>query len=563
MSTMLHARLKLHPAHSLNMTVRQAALSFFLLLTATLFASAANCHAQTPSVSATQTPKTAMRASKLPAPEKIIADFLKASGGKKRLAAIKDATYEWTMQDSQYGAEARARTLLKFPTSGRTDIIAPGGEYSAAATSRAAWRRTPDSPVQTLTGAEAFTSKLGATLLATRFVDIKKSNILANTVGIEQVANGETENETAYVVEFSRREGGRVRCWFGMTSKLLLQVADVSRGILIHYSDWRSESGILEPHRVVQETGGQRVATLVMGSARYNVSLSDAAFDPPGDAALDIPALLRELSRNQYDVDRRINDYTFMRKVTERKLNDKGEVTKEIIKVHEIYPVAGWGRVEKLISENGVALTGERAEKEAKRAGEELAKAERELPKFEEKRERKRAERAAKKQKDAATDGDAVDDDDVEISTVLRAAELVSPRRERFQERDAIVFDFRGRPGFHPATRAESIVTKLVGTMWIDPSDKQVMRLEARFVEGYKVGGGLVATLKPGAAFIFEQTRLPDGVWLPRFGQVNASVRVLLLGGITINETHEYSDFKRFNSKTGDATLDTPKPEKQ
>ncbi len=391
-------------------------------------------------------------------------------------------------------------------------------------------------------------------------MNVKKSNVLANTVAIEQAAISGTENEPAYVVEFSTREGGRVRCWFGITSKLLLQVADAPRGVLIRYRDWRSENGIFEPHRIIQEINGLRVATLVRRRARYNSNLSDAAFDPPGDAALDIPALLRELSRNQFDVDKRINDYTFMRKVTERKLNDKGEVTKETVKVHEIYPVAGWGRVEKLISENGVALSPERAAKEAKRAGEELEKAERELPKVEEKRERKRTERATKKQKDAATDADAEDDDDVEISTVLRAAELVAPRRERFQERDAIVFDFRGRPGFHPATRAESIVVKLVGTMWIDPVDKQVMRLEARFVEGYKVGGGLVATLKPGSAFAFEQARQPDGVWLPRFAQINASARLFLFAGMSINQTHEYSDFKRFSSKTGDATLDAPKP---
>ncbi|HVQ36374.1 MAG TPA: hypothetical protein VMS31_02510, partial [Pyrinomonadaceae bacterium] len=46
-------------------------------------------------------PGTAQRAStppKLPSAEKVVESYLKAVGGKKRLAAIKDATYEWTIQ---------------------------------------------------------------------------------------------------------------------------------------------------------------------------------------------------------------------------------------------------------------------------------------------------------------------------------------------------------------------------------------------------------------------------------------------------------------------------------
>jgi hypothetical protein len=77
------------------------------------------------------------------------------------------------------------------------------------------------------------------------------------------------------------------------------------------------------------------------------------------------------------------------------------------------------------------------------------------------------------------------------------------------------------------------------------------------------MGGGLVASIKPGSAFIFEQTRLPEGVWLPRFSQVNASARVFLFAGMSVNETREFGDFKRFSAKTGEDKLDAPKPDKQ
>ena len=56
--------------------------------------------------------------------------------------------------------------------------------------------------------------------------------------------------------------------------------------------------------------------------------MRDTLFEPPGEEALNIPALLRELARNQTKVDRRINECTYTRKETERKINDRGEVTK-------------------------------------------------------------------------------------------------------------------------------------------------------------------------------------------------------------------------------------------
>jgi len=194
---------------------------------------------------------------------------------------------------------------------------------------------------------------------------------------------------------------------------------------------------------------------------------------------------------------------------------------------------------------------------------EELSKAEREGPRREQERRRRRADRLAKQRARGETDADGEDDERVGISTFLRACEFFSPRRERFRERDTIVFDFRPRPGFRPKTRGESIVSKLSGVMWVDPADRQVVRLEARLVEGFKIGGGLMASIKSGSAFAFEQTRLAEGVWLPRFSQVNASARIMLFAGLTINETHEFGDYKRFDTRTDEGTLDEPEQTKK
>ena len=85
-----------------------------------------------------------------------------------------------------------------------------------------------------------------------------------------------------------------------------------------------------------------------------------------------------------------------------------------------------------------------------------------------------------------------------------------------------------------------------------------MIRLEARLAEGFKIGGGLLASVRPGSNFAFEQTRMTDGVWLPRSAQISASAKVFLLAGFKLDATREYSDYKRFSAKTGDATLDAP-----
>src|SRR2546421_7093930 len=59
---------------------------------------------------------------KLPSAERIVADYVKAIGGKKRLAAIADATYEWSVKLKEQTMGV-ARTQIKAPVSVRTTMI--------------------------------------------------------------------------------------------------------------------------------------------------------------------------------------------------------------------------------------------------------------------------------------------------------------------------------------------------------------------------------------------------------------------------------------------------------
>ncbi len=486
------------------------------------------------------------RPRKLPSAQKVVGDYVKAVGGKKRLAAIKDATYEWELQSGGQTV-GHMRRYVKAPVSTRSETDAPAGANDvgvvSAVSARAAWMRRPEG-VRTLTDAEADVDRLAAALYASRFVDYKKLNVLARTIAFD-----ETLAEPAYVVEFSTKRGARLRYWFGAKSKLLLKTEDDASGKGSLFDDYRPEGGVLEPHSVTPTFEGLKGSPLVLRSVSYNTGLSDTLFDPPAATEnLDIPALLREVEANQKEIDERVANYAFTEKRTEREINDKGEVKKEKVTVSEIYPLPGGGEIHKVISENGVPLSAERAAKQDKEIAEAVARHERER----EKKEQKKREEERKGKKD--------DDDDVGLTVFLRACEFVSPRREYLRDREAVVFDFRPRPGFKPNGTAESIVSKLTGVAWIDPRDKTVIRLEAKLAESYKIGGGLVASIRPGSAFVFEQTRMADGVWLPRLVQVNFAAKIFFFKGIEENQTLEFSDYRRFDTEASDYNLDTPKP---
>ena len=522
----------------------------FILLSVLLCAATAGAQSGTPK--------------KLPSAEKIVESYLKAIGGKKAAAAQRDATYEWTIEFNHQPI-GTARTLRKAPASERVELTFGNGQIISASNPRSAWEIGLDKQLRTLTNLEAATAKLQTLLAASHLVDLKKANVLARVVSLGDLAASPSSNDTASstnaadpacIVEFSTRGGARVQYYFSVKSKLITKITSDTKKTRLVFEDYRTENGLLEPHRVrMTLPGASDLApsgelTLTLQSIKPNSGLNDQLFDPPAASeSLDVAALLREVARNQDETENRVAEYSFKQTETDREINSKGELKKETVKVYEVYPLPNREPVQKLISENGVPLSAERATKEDKRVQEEFLKAEREKDKDAQEAARRRAEREKKNDDE---------DGDPDISMFLRACDFVSPRRERLEGRESIVFDFRPRAGFKPKTREENLITKLVGVVWIDPLDKQVIRLEARLAEGFKMAGGLLVSLKPGAALVMEQTRMTQGVWLPRFAQINLSVKVLLFAGGDFNKTIEWSDYKHFSGDVKDYKIEAP-----
>src|SRR5258708_6605145 len=328
--------------------------------------------------------KSSAGSQKLPSAEKIVDKYLKAIGGRRRVATIHDTTLGYSIQldNKRIG---RATIQSKVPGSLRSEMVLGIGAIITSSSSSSVWAQGVNGEQRTLTGAEANAVKLQALLDASHLLDYKKLNVAARVV-----AMSDQGSEPVFVVEFSMRSGARINYYFSRNSGLITKIEDESRRQSTWFSDYGVLNGLLQPRTIRFDLQGIGPVTLSLEHAEYNTSLTASVFDP-SDAGgqLNVVALLRAVARNQDQLEQRFTEYSFLQKETDREINGKGEVTKETVKVHEVFPIAHRESILKLISENGVTLTGERAAKEEKRVQDEFVKAERDAPKNEQKEQKR------------------------------------------------------------------------------------------------------------------------------------------------------------------------------
>jgi hypothetical protein len=309
------------------------------------------------------------------------------------------------------------------------------------------------------------------------------------------------------------------------------------------------------------------VIALIISTSAAPLGLGQTQLPPAQSdvAPQDIPALIRAVAQSEHAMQPHRMEYTWTMKLTEREVNKRGEVTKETVNVFEVYPVKG-EFVRKLISENGVPVSPAKADEQLKRAVAKLEKAEQADQK-----------RADTKPPPPTSDPSAIPSFGFtsgfsfreNFSTgkfyfnparILRAGEFSAPRREQFHGRDVIALDFRPRTDFVPTDELQKPYAKLAGRVWLDVADKTVARLEAWPVEPLTMAGIAPALARPVEPdIVYEETRLPDGMWLESLVRINTTQHKPVYNGVDVNVTKEMSDFKRFQTTTDDATVEAPK----
>lgn len=490
--------------------------------------------------------------------DRIIKQAVKAmtSGkGEKALREIRSRQIKGTITNTKDGATGLYQASATQPNLYAVSYDLRGLEFSAGYNGKSAWTRDSRDGLRTLTGAASRDFQTEARYRSARWLDYKKEKSRLAFGGQAQV-NGKTVN----TVVLTTPRNVKIKMYFDAATGLLareeLPAGETSR--TLDYSDFRLVGAVMEPHAIAIVEGDTKYE-IKLDQIVHNPQLDRAGFDFPklsNEPLPDIPTLLKEVGKNEDEVDRILEKYTYTETITSREIDSNGQLK---VKESEAFDLTFYkgNRIRRLVSKNGKPLSPKEEADEQKN----VEKRVRELEKKEAEKERK-AQRNRDVAQEANGSSDAERGQRISIADVLRASRLANPRRERFRGRDVIVFDFEPLPGYKPQKSYEKLFGKMAGAIWIDPTDKQVARVEARLIEAYKVGGGMLASLKEGANFTLEQERVNDEIWLPTRAEINLGVRVLLVKGFNINQTITYSDYKRFNVEAEKEKIKDPQSDK-
>jgi hypothetical protein len=461
-----------------------------------------------------------------PKPESIVADYLRASGGSKLIAGIQTQNITGNLTEVATGKTGSYSLLAKAPNRFYRETLIEPDQVVTAYNGMSAWAQNPAEGLRTLTGDESKAAEAWGRYLNGRLVDAKKDKFTLQSMGVESV-----HGRDAYHVRVVLGPKLARDVYFDKSSHLI--VRESSGEEQFDYADFRPVNGIQTPYKIELRRAGREYAISVT-RAEFNAPVDDSVFAFPrrGGAPLpDIPALIIQVSRNQDALEEMRKNYTGH--LTTEESESGPEAKTKTTSEFEVFYVAG-EEVRRLLAKDGKPLDEKEQKKEQERFNKEFDKL-----------KKKQAELDADPKKKKEQE----EKDEADLSKFLRAWSFSNARRERFRGHDVIAVDFGPNPAFKPRGIEENFAHRLAGVMWIDEQARQIARVEARFTDNMKIGGGVLASLDKGSNMVLEQGKVNDEVWLPVYLEVHFSGRMLFLKA-KANEIDRYSDYKKFRVET-------------
>lgn len=478
-------------------------------------------------------------------PAKILKNATKALGKSKAVKAVNSWQKSGLVIREKDGASGEILMQAAKPDFYNATFDIRGFESEVGFNGKSGWIRDSREGLRTFTGDESEDFKAEVFYRNWRWIDYKKQKAKLRSEG-QLSLNGTPAN----VVILTTAKGVPIKMYFDAKTNFLLR-EEIRAGEDFRsydYSDYRPVNGVMEAFLVNTIVNGEKY-DIKFDRITHNKTIPEEEFNFPNiskEPLPDIEKLLKELQANQDEIENILENYSYKQEITKRELEKDGTLKINESETFQLTFYEGY-RIQRLIEKNGKPLS----PKDQEDADEKAQKRVREIEKLLAKEEKKQASQTA----DGPPDQE---DRRISIAEVLRASKLINPRRERLKGRDVVVFDFEPDPNFD-FKNAKSFLKffgKTAGVMWIDEKDKQVARIEAVLFDSYKIGGGLLAKLRKGASFTLEQERVNDEIWLPTIADINLSVRVLLFGGVNVNQTIRSYDYTKFKTEVKEVKID-------
>jgi hypothetical protein len=125
----------------------------------------------------------------------------------------------------------------------------------------------------------------------------------------------------------------------------------------------------------------------------------------------------------------------------------------------------------------------------------------------------------------------------------------IFPRAFRYEyagnDGDLVQLKFEPDPQFEPANRQEEVFHHMEGTMWIDPEQKQMARIDGRLTSEVKFLGGVLGYLEKGGTFSVTLRDVGSGHWEMADLDVKMDGKALLFKTFAVREEKEYGDYRQ------------------
>ncbi len=214
--------------------------------------------------------------------------------------------------------------------------------------------------------------------------------------------------------------------------------------------------------------------------------------------------------------------YSYMEHDETRRLGPDGRVQSQDVSVSKIILVNGVTS-EELMEHNGRPPTAEEKAKQNAKAD----KLKHETPE----------ECAARLRKERQETASLIHD-------VLQAFDYRLIGTEQVNGRCAYVLQASPRPGYRAESKYGKMIAKVEGKIWVDQQDLVWVKVDGQVIQPFAMGLFLARVLR-GSHITMEQTRVADGIWLPKQIEVRANAKVLFIKTLMIDRILSYSSYRQ------------------
>jgi hypothetical protein len=111
-------------------------------------------------------------------------------------------------------------------------------------------------------------------------------------------------------------------------------------------------------------------------------------------------------------------------------------------------------------------------------------------------------------------------------------------------DKNTIRLNYIPNPNFQPPSREARVFHELQGEMWVDASQRRLIRMRGQLMADVKFAGGLLGYLQKGGRFDVQQQEISPGRWEVTSLDVQMQGKALLMKAISVQQKERRTNFR-------------------